>query len=240
MKRNIVLSIGIICILFINMQCSAQMNQLIEFEKEIQVDHNTSLGTLTTIKKNNYLFIHDSHVSNRKLICVDYNTGKKVWDCPEEASGFFFYNNFVVINGNSKIAAYNIKNLEQVWELLNYYIKYSYIDGKNFIQPDVVVRGKDEGILNLSNGNFKTGKDIINVNAFRFQTEKIGMVELGYYPVPELIIKTGIKDKYLKSFLIEKKNGDKTYFIWTLNEETRQFKITKFDNGFNNVKNVTW
>ncbi|MDH5681353.1 MAG: hypothetical protein OEZ36_07195, partial [Spirochaetota bacterium] len=216
----------------------------IRFVKRLVINTDASLGTITVRKKGSYLYIHDSHVSSLSLSVVDYQSGKELWRYPAKAWRYYFYADMILVQDDEKVLSFNNKSFRKLREFKGAQISYINRNGGTLRQPDIVLQGKSPGIINLMDGSTKWYKQgVESVRAFRYArkaSEGIGLMSLGYFAVPELKARIGLKHRLLKSFVIEENNGVRRYFTWSLNEKKRQFSLRQYNDQLNPVGGIEW
>src|SRR5687767_10465723 len=83
-------------------------NYSIVYEKTIPTSLEASMGTLHIRKRGDYMIMYDSHVSELKLVCMQYSTGKELWEVPFEVREFYFKDGNLVVQGNEHIEVFEI------------------------------------------------------------------------------------------------------------------------------------
>lgn len=243
MNKKLLL-ICIITILCFNINCQYAQNGSqakmtnninITFEKEILTSLEASLGTVNSAKIGPYLILHDSHVSARKLICIEYSTGKELWKIEPDVHRFYIYNDIVIIDFNEYIAAYQVKTGSELWRLDSVNISYNYPEGAAVTGKLLANYKGKQVILDLETQSVKSFSQGV-VGAYRFQLDGDQVVRS----------RIGTENNYdykgnlLAVVIVSDSQGIRRDYVWSLDEHTRQFFLTGFDTDGKKFNNCSW
>ena len=237
MKFSIII-FGIFSVGFICCQVNKSKNETSEtieitYEKKIPISLEGSLGTLHLSRSDQYLILHDSHVSSRNLTCVDYTTGKELWKLDSTVFRYYMYQNNVVVDHDSYLSIYEVATGKKLQTIQNVFISYQHIIGKELNDKILVNDLTKAAILDLRTGNLvETNIDVIG--AYDFKENKKGAVKSF----------TGIENNFtfegsLLSAVVFEDESNSIKFIWSMDEE-RKYHLNSFDTSGNKLKHNSW
>lgn len=242
MKKNILLYTILISACF---ACSAQNNDnketpkseiSIELEKEILTSLEASLGTMNMVKVGDYLILHDSHVSDRKIACINYISGTETWSIETGVDRFFVYKDELVLDFDTYTAGYDVATGDQIWKIENVCLSYLIPNGAEVNRNLLVHHNGQEALFNIETKEIKTFERGKVVEAYYF-TSNEGNVK-------KYCIGTENKYKYIGAFLgvaiVDFPNSKRIDYVWTLDEENREFHLLAYDENNIEVSSHTW
>ncbi len=238
------LFIGLIITLCFNTNCQDIKNKTqtkppekmeIIFEKEILTDIEASLGTMSMAKIGDYLILHDSHVSDRKLVCIEYSTGKEIWKIENGVHRFYVYNDNVIIEFNNYIALHNVKSGKEIWRKESVSISYNYHKSDIVTNNILANHNGEKVVFDLETQTVKLyDKGIIGAYYFQFDEQNVKKSLIGtenYY---------NCENKLLSIIIVNDDNDERRDYVWSLDEQKREFNLSCFDSERKKINEHFW
>ena len=207
----------------------------ISLEKEILTSLEASLGTISIAKIDSFLILHDSHVSDRKLICIDYTSGKEHWKIETDVHRFYIYKDKVIINFDKDIAAYQVETGEELWRIKSVYISYNNPNASNVSENLLAYHNDKKVILNLETQSLESFKEgIVETHHFQLNANQVIKSRIGVKNT------YNYKGKLLAVIIINDSLGMQRDYVWSLDEETRKYYLKGFDSNKQVISDSSW
>lgn len=207
----------------------------IAFKHEISLKENLNGPTIYFAQIDNHVLIYDAHVSNRTLVCVNAETGKKEWVIEKLVHNFYIYEKNIVVEFSNYIAVHDLKTGAQIWRTDS-----GSIDYKNLLASEV-----SEQLLI----NYHGKKSILNLKTHKIDSSQNNLIPAQYFKVDaekvnEFVI--GVQNEYqtkhdIISFVkVESFDGLVRDYIWSLNKKKRIFYIDIYNKKGTKIKSDSW
>ncbi len=189
----------------------------IPFEKEITSELEASGGTMHMSLINDYLVLHDSHVSAHTIQVLDINSGKSLWIIKSGVLRYFIYNDQLLLEFNNYTAIHDVQTGKELYKIPGLVLSYNYSIGDKLDDGRVMATMYGvPSIYILFLKDYISAESIKPAHLFQIKDGYLNQNLIGYDHNEKAL------DGLLETILINDKDATNA-FGWYLNKEKREF-----------------